>query len=236
MKELLEGRFAPLTFKIGFLECSLDVVSEAYLRWTQPQFKEVVREAVAGGLEDALHLLEPLTTPPRREVLLTTDSRWTAYFDNGVHGCDPFTPISYLSEQLGCRGLIATCIPHTLKTETGKGKGTYGAIQFELLGPVQKEFLNYERSISVAYEGGKWHFDATGTIQPYEEVSQYAARRIVDRFTPEMLERYCQALGVRLMDESFYTGPGTLILIRDSLPGGSREFTLAEARREIALA
>lgn len=236
MKQLLNARFAPLTLRIGFLEYPISLVGEAYLQWKRQHFRVVESFPVASNLQDALGQLVPLTMPPRRILFLATDSEWTAYFDNGSKGADPLPPISYLAQQLGCRGLIATYIPHTLETETGRGRGTYGAIQFELFAPTQREFLNYERSISVAFEGGKWRFDANGTVQAFEEVPQYSARRIIDRFTPEMLQGYCNALGVRLFDDTFYAGPGLLIIIRDPPPSGSREITLEEARQQMAFA
>ena len=170
--------------------------------------------------------------PVRRELLLATDSRWTAYFDNRIIGPDPTVPISYFSIQLHCWGFTATCVSHTLESEIGNAKGTYGAVQFELFGPTVGDTLNFERTVGVGYEGGKWWFDANGAVQPFEEVEKYSARRIVDRFTPEMLKRYCEALGVRLFDDDFYSGSGLLVVNPERPP---KELTLAEARKEVGL-
>jgi hypothetical protein len=86
-----------------------------------------------------------------------------------------------------------------------------GAVQFELFGPVDTEFLNYVRTVSVVFDGSKWRFDATGTVQAFEDVAAYRARRIRDRFTSAMLERYCQALGIDVFDPSFY-GPRAVLV------------------------
>jgi len=235
MKQLLDGRLAPLTFKIGFLNRSLRGVSDFYLDWTRQHHKHVESRPVEEGLEGGLALLEPLVTPPRRVFWLSTQSEWTAYFDNGTRGGDPFPPISFMAEQLSCRGLIATVCPHNLETEVGTTKGVYGAVQFEMLGPRPTDFLNCERSLSVAYEAGRWRFDASGTVQPFERVEHYKNRIIRNRFTVELLDEYCQALGVRLFDESYYAGPGVLVVIRDPLPAGSIEVSLAEAQEAMAL-
>jgi hypothetical protein len=234
MRPLLDNAFAPFTFSIGFLEAPLASVGDVYLAWSRPHFTKIDIVPVEAHCQAALRLLEPLTMPPRRKLLYGTASQWTAYFDNGSRGPDPFTPVCYLAQQVGCRGVIATCIPHTLHSDIGQEKGTYGAVKFELFGPTQKKFLNYERSVSVVYDS-KWRFAARGDMQPFEEVQQYTAKRIVDRLTPEMLHRYCSALGIRLFDDDFYTGPGLLFAINDPLPSQAKEMTLEEARRELAL-
>lgn len=79
-----------------------------------------------------------------------------------------------------------------------------GAVQFELFGPLDTEFLNYVRTVSVVFDGSRWQFAATGTEQAFEEVEAYRARRVRDRFTSAMLERYCRALGLEVFDPGFY--------------------------------
>jgi hypothetical protein len=233
MKALLSGAYVPITFSVGFIEQRIDVVQAVFEEWTRRNYRVVETFPVAGDLSQALSQLQPLTVPPRRELLLSTDSQWTAYFDNGTNGPDPRTPVVYLTQQLRCRGLIATNVPHTLTTETRGVRGTYGCVAFELFASAPREFLNYERSISAANDGGQWRFDANGVVQPFEEVDQYSVRRIADRFTPDMLERYCESLGVRLNEDGFYSGSGRLVVIRDPLPRGCEEVTLAEAQCRI---
>lgn len=235
MYELLQGRFAPLTFSVGFLEMSLEAVARAYVAWTKSNHGRVDVRPVEGDLAGVLRELEPLTMPPRRKLLLATQSGWTAYFDNGTFGPDPRTPVSYLAEQLHCRGMMATNVPHTLHTQTGNARGTYGAVMFELFGPEPGVFLNFERTVCVTNDGGPWRFEAEGEVQPFEETAQYAARRIRDRFTPAMLERYCLALGVRLFDERFYGGPGMVVVVQDPPRDGAKEFSLAEAQKQLAI-
>ena len=233
MESLLGDQFIPLTFSIGFFEKTIEVVGDAHLSWTKQHHQFVEAQPLNCDLPSALKKLEPLTMPPRRKLFLSTDSQWTAYFDNGINGPDPRSPVVYLTQQLHCRGLIATYVPHTLSAETGNAKGAYGAVQFELFAPTRREFLNYERSISVAYDGGKWRFDVSGSVQPFEEVAQYSVRKIADRFTPDMLQRYCAALGVRLFDQDFYCGTGLLVAIRDRLPDGGKEISLAQAQQNL---
>lgn len=237
MRELLNGKFAPLTYSIGFLEVHPELAFEAYRWWTTRNFKGVdYARTPIETLGDALSRLEPLCTPPRRQLLLCTTSGWLAYFDNGRQGPDPRTPVGYLSRLLHGRGVIATSVPHTLESDTGTAKGTYGAVSFELFGPKDTDFLNYERTIVAAYDGdGRWVFEQFGAVLPFEDPSQYQKRRIRDRFTTDMLQTYCEALGIRLLDEDFYCGPGLLAIMHDPLPPGAGELSLREARHEIGL-
>lgn len=233
MRQLLDGVFAPLTFAVGFVEKSLDIVSEAYGTWTAKNYKNVERSSITGGLAEALLQLEPLSTPPRRSLLLSTESPWTAYFDNGTRGPDAPPVVGYLCRLLRCRGVVATWVPHTLDSETGNEKGTYGAVQFELFASSETEFLNYERTISVAYDAGKWKSSFYGTVQPYEDTEQYEKRKTIEKFTPFMLNAYCRALGINLLDDEFYHGLGTLTVKNGPPP--PKEFLLAEARRRLGL-
>src|SRR5262249_10075236 len=65
---------------------------------------------------------------------------------------------------------------------------------------------NHERTLQVVNDGGQWRFEAYGSVLPFEQPERYKVRPIRKRFTPEMLEAYCSALGIRLFDERFY-GP-----------------------------
>ncbi|MHC2998419.1 hypothetical protein [Microbacterium sp. HJ5] len=46
---------------------------------------------------------------------------------------------------------------------------------------------------------------------PFEDQAAYTARRIADRLTPEMLDAYCRALGIRRNDPEFYLSDALLI-------------------------
>lgn len=233
MKSLLENKFAPLTFAWGFLESSLQTVGETFIEWRRSHLSKIKVTSINELLATALLKLQPLITPPRKELLLETRSGWTAYFDNGINGGDPASPMGYLAQRLKCRGLAITCVPHTLKDERTDTKGTYGAVQFELFAPEPREWLNYERAIGASNDGGKWVFINEGALLPFEMPERYKAKRIRDRFTDEMLEDYCRALGIELFHADFYGPKGLLVEIGDRLPPEHVPLTLAEARQSI---
>lgn len=232
---LLDNRFAPTTFGIGFLEAPLTMVSEACLSWLQGIGRPVKAIAVQGSLEELLPRLEPLLNTPRRELWIQTGSAWVAYFDNIIRRPDPGSPIGVLSQKIKCRGLIVRCIPHTRRSEAPGAKGVYRAVSFEIFLPEPRpgELLNTERWVGVVYDANRWVFHASGEIQPFESPERYKARRIVERFPPEMLVQYCSALGIRLVDPDFYGPNGVLIEDTRKLPPSEPSMTLAEARARI---
>jgi hypothetical protein len=79
----------------------------------------------------------------------------------------------------------------------------------------------------------KGEFAAVGSVQRFEDISRYSARRVVERFTPQMPQEYCEALGVRIFNEKFYSGPGLLVVIPDPVPKGAEEVSLVEAQKRI---
>jgi hypothetical protein len=145
-----------------------------------------------------------------RQLFVETRSKWTAYFDCGIDGGDPTSVVGYLSRTLRCRGVTALAQPHTIEQFKGRC-GRYGGVQFQLFGPNETDFLNYVRTVYAQHDGSRWVFGVSGTPQPYEAPESYKARRIPDRFTSEMLESYCRALGIELFDLSFY-GPRAVLI------------------------
>jgi hypothetical protein len=233
MKALLDNRLAPLTHSWGFLEVPFQRAVDKAAQWTKSTFSQVEVVNFELSLVDALCSLAPLITPPRKKLLLSTKSNWVAYFDNGVNGGDPSSFVGYLSEHLECRGLAVTCIPHSVSTQDDKG--SYGAVIFELYAPEKREWLNVERSITLMNDKGEWTFETNGSVQPFEKTERYNAGNVQDRFTPELLEEYCSALGIRLFDEDFYGPSGVLLKVLDPLPPDFVPVSLAEAREKIGL-
>ena len=235
MKYLLDNKLAPLTFNWGFLEADVDAVGAAYQRWQKKILQSVKVASVDLPLADALRQLEPLDTGSQRVLLLSTKSRWTACFDNGVKGGNPSTFVGELAQQMRCRGVTCGSIPNTLTKSDARKPGTWGAVKFTLFAPEQREYLNIERSVSVINDVRGWTFNHVGKVQDFEQVDRYAARKIADRFTPEMLEEYCRVFGIDLFNEDFYGGKGFVIHSYPWFLPKLGTTTLAEARRQLGL-
>ena len=225
---------APITFAWGFLEIAFETASEGLLEWQRSLSPNIQTASLREELPQALRHLEPLTMPPQKALLLETRGPWCAYFDNGKNGGDPCGGIGYLAQHLHCRGVAVACVPNTLTTREKTAKGTYGGVKFELFAPEKREWLNYERSVIAMNDGGKWIFEARGTMQPFEKPEHYLAKRIRDRFTPEMLESYCTALRIRLFDADYY-GPTGLVIQRGDPATLLQGISLREAQERLGI-
>src|SRR5262249_1150324 len=156
-----------------------------------------------------------------------TRSSWTAYFDNGVRGGEPAPVLGYLCSQLKCRAIAVCARPHTWQPHR---MGVSGAVSFDLLSPDDKAWLNYNRSILVAWERGGWRMQTQGAIQPFETPESYNARRVVDRFTDETLEEYCRYFEIELFHPAFYGPTGWIIVDRTPIPPNFPSLSLSDAR------
>ena len=237
MKALLENRFAPVTFTWGFVEKPFAQFAQAFMQWRdQIDLKFGTRtehRSFRAPLSESLLALEPLTTPLDRYLLTETRSGWSAIFANGLRVNDVHSPVSYLPTVLGCRGLEITCVPYRSHKASKDGIQIYGAIRFALYGPDQTDWLNRIRSISVANDVSGWEFAAAGEVQPYEQAENYRKRKIVDRLTPEMLEKYCGALGIDLFNSDFYGEQCLLEHTTNRLGAQGPMMSISEARSHV---
>jgi len=225
---LLQDRFAPTTFCAGALEAPLDVVVHADAEWRRAIGHCLFRAADA-PLPELLHLLGPLSQPLTKHLWVATASpRWTAYFDNGIDGSDPWPAISFLSERLDCRGILVAAHPYV--------RGSWRAsTRFDLFGQPPVDELNLTRSISTAQEAGRWTWDATGDPLPFEDAASYAERRVPDRLPPDLVFRYARALGANLDAEGFYGRRGVIVEHRHVPIQDCRQETYEETRRRVGV-
>jgi hypothetical protein len=229
VRTLLDERFAPITSSIGFLKMPIGDATDALERWRTRLYGDIAISRPTDGFPEALRCLEPLTGGVRpRELLVRCGDDWTAYFDCGLRGTDAVSAVGHLTSEHHCWGLAIDVVPHTVGLP-GVRHGRMGAVQFELFGPHRTDFLNYVRTVSVAYDGG-WRFHTHGQVQPFEEVGTYRARRVRDRFTSEMLERYCRAVGVDVFNAAAYGPDATLFESPEPVPQDGYVMTLEQVQ------
>jgi hypothetical protein len=233
---LLEDRWAPVTSTMGFLELGAEQAAQAFATWQRglPASRDNTIEVlpVSGTLEQVLSSLLPLTSGERqrRYLFIPTRSAWTAYVNSVWTGTDAASAMSVMARRLSIRCLRVVAVPHTLRGNQGR----YGSVMLDVFGPEQPgKISNYVRSIYAANDGGRWVFGHSGEPFPFEQVEQYQARRVRDRFTFEMLKDYLRHLGLAPFEEDFYMPPGScawLIQKTGPLTTVGREYTLEEAR------
>ncbi|WP_224368738.1 hypothetical protein [Hyalangium versicolor] len=231
---LLEDRWAPVTSTMGFLELGAEQAAQAFATWqrglaTSRGFTIEVLP-VTGTLEQVLSRLLPLSGGERC-LFIPTRSAWTAYVDNQWTGTDAASPMRYMARRLSIRCLRVVAVPHAQRKNQGV---RYGAVMLDVFGPEQPGKLhNYVRALEVANDGGRWVFEQEGEPFPFEQVEQYQARRVRDRFTFEMLKDYLRHLGLSPFEEDFYMPPGARAwLLQKTGPFTTvgQEYTLEEAR------
>lgn len=203
---LLNSKLEPMTSTIVFFESQSVRAADAFIAWQEPiqQRRGVnfVRRHLRGTLESILRNLLPLTTvEARRFLFVPAKNGWTAFFDNGHRGTNPS---SYVSKILNCRAVRMTLVPHSFKTSSKGEGGRSGATVFALFDPGSGQPYDLVRSVSVINDGGEWAFDCHGETQAFEHSAAYSAKRIRDRFTPQLLAEYLSALGIFAFDENFY--------------------------------
>lgn len=188
-----------------------------------------VTDVSGSGFPGALHKLEPLESPSRPRELLVEMGAWTAYFDCGVNGTDPIGPVSAIARFARCRGLAIGAIPDS--------PSRLGAVTWELFADHPTDFVNFERAIGLVHDGSAWVFDERGTVQAFEVVDRYKAKRKRDRFDSNLVEAYSKAVGVDVFN-SFAYGPRMVLVTSqgaDSYPEGRIVLTLAEARARLGV-
>lgn len=195
---LLDGRFAPVTDSFGFLQAPLNGLTDFFQGW----LKKIHRAEHENLRCDLASALERVGKAGQfRTLLAATRSDWVAVF---VDRKDSFhSEVMHPSLTYPCRGLCVRWAEHTINKDP---KGQYGAVTLQTLADHRTDFLNIERCIDAGYYEEGWKFSATGPVLPFEQTELYAGRRIRDRFTPQMLQSYCRALGIDVFNADFY-GP-----------------------------
>ncbi|AJT42446.1 hypothetical protein [Psychromicrobium lacuslunae] len=234
MKTLGNEVYAPITDAIGFLKAPLEVVVDTLVSWRIRLERQVELSEVDGALSSWESSLGPLESGPRsRELLIATKGDWIAWVSNSALGTNPFSAVEMLAKYSSSAAVMVSAKPHTLNSPKLKGvsAGRYGGCRFDYWAPGANGELEKLKHVMVAHSGGsKWLFFNQGEPQPFEEPEAYERPRVRERFTSEMLERYCQALGIDVFNEDFY-GPRAVLVdskVNDVPPTISR--TLKETQ------
>lgn len=213
------NRYAPVTTQLAFIEMpaaalatALDArAAEIAQLWSLP--RNIGKEEVRGNLAEKIDGLFPMTTVRATKVLVSgTTSSWTAYFPNCASGGDAHSEPDFLAGSYGVRCLTIVVVEDVPKIRPGSTQfvlrdGRH-AVDVTTRHGVMRQ--SPTRSIVVIKEGG-WQFSIQGGALPFEEIERYSGKRIKDRLTVEMIERYCKHLGIDLFDVDFYSGDAYVV-------------------------
>ncbi len=177
------NRFAPTTTSYGLLALPLEEAASAYAAYWRSSELCPIQSDLEGSAEDLFPHLEPLCMAYDKTLLVGHGDNWTSYFNNCLIGSDVFLVMSRLSGASRCTGLRVVRQPKATIFEAYECPEKGGAAP-----------NNYRRSI-YAMQDGRWTFGSDGEPYSFEDVSRYQAKRIRDRFTPDMLNDILQGLG-----------------------------------------
>lgn len=172
------------TETVGFFACQSDELATWLANALGPGWRR--RSASVDSFEALCELLTP-GNQLRRHALLEVEG-WTAVLTDGPIGTD-----LGMVPSLAARELRSTAIR---ATRTDSGTRGFQAVVLEVFDPATEDSLRCRRSIAAADDGGRWTFEQFGSPFDFEQVGAYSRRRVRDRFTPEMLTGYLEALGV----------------------------------------
>lgn len=227
---LLNDECSPTTDQIGFIELPVRKAAEIIVRKWQKTVPLRASEH-RGTLKENLVRLLPLTSmaSPRR-MFVQTNSRWSAYFDNGWRGTDAWGVISNLAEKRAL-GMKVAADPQSFGGVRRPVDSP--SVIWEVFGPKRTDFLNVVRKVTVIDQGaGHWEFDQVGRPFPFEDLARYSARRIKDRFTVEMLLEYLKHFDIDLFNADFYSGPAVMIELTGPKHPNMREYPTFKAARD----
>jgi hypothetical protein len=211
MTGLLKNIMLPLTTTIYFIEASLSDTVAAYTNYERYRKLKYILKCVKGTTEENLKLLEPMYNRVEPKVLFVeTASDWTAYFKRSYWPSgNAFNSLSVeiFSDRLKCRGVTATCAGDVFIDNDGNITVDYDNVVFIY----SDGRSDQKRSIWLTREDQRWSFETYGNPLKFEKVDKYKEKRTRDKFTPQMLEEYCAALGIHLFDENFYGSHGILL-------------------------
>lgn len=193
--------------EIWFLEAPYERVVAAYGRWRSAIGREGRLTEHRGPLGNLLRLLDPPIKPHWKTLFVETAAPWTAIFTQSGSGGD-WTP--QLASDLRTRALRAHHSVH--RTDDAGVVEEYGDVAFWLFDGARDDLPQGQvRAVQASRGDSGWTWHLIGEPQPFEDLARYEERRIPRRFDRELLDAYCDALGLRRTDPGFYGPRATLV-------------------------
>jgi len=230
----LYDKYQPVTWDIGVIQACAEKVSRTIREWSALDLWArdenricVTREC--RSIHDAMLRMQPLGLADKFLLVESIDGR-TALFTNAFA---PFTemPTWYSARKLQVPAYYICNEPKTISRDQRSGR--YGARVLEFRKPEDPYGQQPTFRVAVINDAGRWCFERYGDKQSFEEGQVYKALRKPNRFTGEMLVRYCQQLKIPVYDSAWYSDRVTLIQGTPfrNVPGRSYE----EARQELRI-
>jgi hypothetical protein len=142
---------------------------------------------------------------PNAAVIMSTQSKWIAFAENGRLRGIPTSLLCSMATRLRTQCVGFTYDDLALAKSQDRPFGLVLEYYDGTLSEVR------ERTIYLCYDGGKWDFSQNGDPLPFENIDFYTAKKKRDRFTKEILFSYALQLGIRLDNpQEFYLPQNTI--------------------------
>jgi hypothetical protein len=223
MRFLFDGKYAPLTDMMSFINKPVESVIRAHEQWTTNQTVPIVKKKTefSGDFEQLLLKSLPFKYP-WRDIYFEAKNGWTGHYTN-------LNTLSYAANNVA-RLLNAIMIyVSAIPSDHGRIVNGWGGGAFSY-------YTGYDqiRHIMLS-DQDRWEFDNFGNPFPFENIEKYNERFARNRFTPEMLDRYLNEFGIYFFREDFYLPSGSKAYIIEKIRPpyeNERSKTLEEMRKE----
>src|SRR5712691_2094863 len=101
----------PVTEDFGLIHARLETVVGELRRWHGEIGITYKGTEITGSLEAGFKALLPLSNGKRRRLFVNTRAGWTACFQNGIQGSDPFPAMSMLAQRLNVLAMRVCSTP-----------------------------------------------------------------------------------------------------------------------------
>jgi len=230
----LYDKYQPVTWGIGVIGAGPEKVSHTIKDWCAGALwardaKHITISRECRSLGDAMSRMQPLGLADKFLQVETIDGR-TALFGNSFFAV-PELLIWSSAIELQVPAYYIRNVPNTISHDQRSGE--YGARILEFRKPEDPYGTRPTFYIGVINDAGKWWFGRDGDEQSFEEVQAYRALRKPNRFTVDMLVRYCRELKIPVYDSEWYSDRITIIQ-GTSLPN-VKGLTYQEARQQLRI-
>ena len=220
-------RYAPVTTSFSIVSASFDEVLDHWLAWHrrtwEPYGFNIPDQRFNQALDSKLDTLLPLDRMARL-ITETRDGR-IAIFANYRTGSDGSPDADYLADYYKRQRVRVVMVKDDIR-----GTGTIGSTQFDWIdcGAKIDHWMGHKFRSVAAHKEGRWEWHENGEPFPWEETETYKEKRIKDRLTPEMVERYCSQFGIDLFDPDYYAGRAVLVRLKPPARAGDPGFAEIE--------
>src|SRR6185369_14371977 len=97
LTRMIISDWSPITHDLGLIKLPVEETVRHLTDWHLENGTQYERTDCSTSLQEAFHRLLPLTNAKTRRLFVPTAAGWTACFQNGIQGSDPFPAMSFLA-------------------------------------------------------------------------------------------------------------------------------------------